>query len=92
MRHTKVTTPDGIIVYRRYNKFHRDDGPALIYPNGEERWYKNGKLHREDGPAITRANGNYEWHFNGTAFTFDVWCNILKKTPEEKAKLLLKYA
>jgi hypothetical protein len=32
--------------------FHREDGPAVLYPNGDCQWYFDGRLHREDGPAI----------------------------------------
>jgi hypothetical protein len=40
------------IFYFVNDNLHREDGPAVIYPFGEEQWYRNGKLHREDGPAI----------------------------------------
>jgi hypothetical protein len=33
-------------------KLHREDGPAVIYPDGFQQWYQYGKLHRVDGPAI----------------------------------------
>jgi hypothetical protein len=33
-------------------KPHREDGPAIEYPDGSKFWYLNGKYHREDGPAI----------------------------------------
>ena len=44
--------------------FHREDGPAIEYPNGEKIWWNNGKLHRIDGPAID-DNGYKEWWING---------------------------
>ena len=28
-------------------KYHRIDGPAVEYTNGDKKWYINGKLHRE---------------------------------------------
>ena len=34
-----------------YNRYHREDGPALIHVNGDAEYYINGKPHREDGPA-----------------------------------------
>jgi len=46
-------------------QFHRDDGPAMIYPSGSKFWYKNGQWHREDGPAIELANGDKEWYIEG---------------------------
>lgn len=33
-------------------KLHREDGPAIVDSNGNEKWYKNGELHRIDGPAV----------------------------------------
>jgi hypothetical protein len=41
-----------IIEYTNENNiYHRLDGPAREYSNGNKFWYKNGDLHREDGPA-----------------------------------------
>lgn len=45
--------------------FHREDGPALEYVNGDKFWYLNGKMHREDGPAVAYADGDKEWYLNG---------------------------
>jgi len=47
------------------NKRHREDGPAVIYSNGNQEWYQNGKLHREDGPAIISNDGTQFWYQNG---------------------------
>ena len=33
-------------------RYHREDGPAVEWANGNKAWYRNGKQHREDGPAI----------------------------------------
>jgi len=44
---------------------HRENGPAIIYPDGAEYWYNNGKLHREGGPAVTDPSGYEEWWDNG---------------------------
>lgn len=33
-------------------RLHRFDGPAIIYPNGDKKWYEYGQLHRVSGPAI----------------------------------------
>ena len=42
--------------------FHRKNGPAIIYPNGDQYWYINGKLHRVGGPAVIWANGESHWY------------------------------
>lgn len=44
---------DGSKVWKnKSGKLHREDGPALIHPNGSSFWYKDGYLHRLDGPAV----------------------------------------
>lgn len=43
------------------NRLHREDGPAVIYPNGVSEWYSKGKLHRLDGPAIEYPDGTGFW-------------------------------
>ena len=45
--------------------FHRDNGPAIEYTNGNKYWYMNGKIHREDGPAVEYTNGSKYWYMNG---------------------------
>ena len=46
-------------------KFHREDGPAVEWSNGNKSWYINGELHREDGPAIERGDDHHDWYYNG---------------------------
>jgi len=47
---------------------HRDDGPALVYPDGKQYWYRNGRLHRDDGPAVVYPNGTQYWYCNGEQY------------------------
>jgi hypothetical protein len=47
------------------NQRHREDGPAVEYPNGTKYWYLNGKLHREDDPAVEYSDGTKYWYLNG---------------------------
>ena len=49
----------------RHGQLHRDDGPAAIWPNGNQAWYQHGQLHRDDGPAIIRPDGNQVWYQHG---------------------------
>lgn len=50
----------------RNGKIHREDGPAIEYPNdGIKFWYHNGERHREDGPAAEWADGTKKWYQNG---------------------------
>ena len=43
---------------------HREDGPAVVYADGDRLWYLNGKLHRMDGPALEYASGRKMWYIN----------------------------
>ena len=52
-------------------KRHREDGPAVIYPDGTKEYWINGKLHREDGPAIIGPNGKEIWYKNGKFHRLD---------------------
>jgi len=52
-------------VRNRNGRLHRDDGPAIVYPDGKQYWYRNGRLHRDDGPAVVHPDGRQEWYRNG---------------------------
>ena len=45
--------------------YHREDGPAVEWGNGDKSWWLNDLRHREDGPAIEYSNGNKEWWLSG---------------------------
>jgi|DEB19_MinimDraft_3_1074340.scaffolds.fasta_scaffold14110_5 hypothetical protein len=49
---------------------HREDGPAVEWPNGTKFWYLNNKWHREDGPAVERSNGTKQWFLNNKEVTW----------------------
>ena len=51
--------------YRRGGLLHREDGPAVIWPDGTQLHYEDGKLHREDGPAVHGGRGPDEWWREG---------------------------
>jgi len=53
------------IWYDENGQCHREDGPALKYPDGSKEWFQHGKLHREDGPAIEDADGTQQWWIKG---------------------------
>ena len=46
-------------------QFHRINGPAIEYTNGDKIWYLNGILHNPNGPAIDFPNESKEWWLNG---------------------------
>jgi hypothetical protein len=62
----KVTVDEKGIIrwYNEKNQLHREDGPAIIYADGDKEWFINDKLHREDGPAIIYADGDKFWYLN----------------------------
>jgi hypothetical protein len=62
------------------NQYHREDGPAIEYANGDKCWYQYGKYHREDGPAIEFASGGKLWYYHGQP----IYC----QTNEEYLRLL----
>jgi len=51
--------------------FHKLDGPAIKYTNGDKLWYKEGKLHKTDGPAMEWTNGDKEWYKEGQLHRLD---------------------
>ena len=52
-------------IRNNHGQLHRDNGPAVVYPNGSSRWYLNGELHRDDGPAVVDPDGTRIWYQNG---------------------------
>jgi hypothetical protein len=38
--------------YCQHGEYHRVNGPAMLYQDGTQFWYRYSKLHRDGGPAI----------------------------------------
>lgn len=53
------------VAYDRLGKIHRAGGPAIIYLDGTQQWWRHGRLHRDDGPAIIHPDGSREWWQDG---------------------------
>ena len=46
--------------------FHKDDGPAFIYPDRYQEWCQHNELHRNnDKPAVIWDDGEQEWWEHG---------------------------
>ena len=61
---------DGTQVWKNENgELHREDGPAIIFPDGIQHWFINGNFHREDGPAVIYPDGRQYWYINGYDIT-----------------------
>jgi hypothetical protein len=56
---------DGMTAWQLNNEYHREDGPAIEYPNGSKYYYKYGKLHRDNGPAIIDHDGSQFYYREG---------------------------
>lgn len=70
---------NGIECWVLNDQYHREDGPAIIFPDGEIRWYRHGSIHREDGPAIILKDGKEEmWLFN-QHYSYDKWVKIMEQ-------------
>ena len=51
---------------------HREDGPAVVWDDGDEEWWQYGKLHRLDGPAmISKSVGYKYWYMDGKRHRVD---------------------
>ena len=65
---------------------HREDGPAVVYPNGRFEWWVNGQRHRVDGPAAIWLGVGIEWYIDGIYFpTKEAWFDALTEEQKEKA-------
>jgi len=94
IEYTVKVNADGYKAWYLNGKLHREDGPAIEYPNGDKEWYLNGKLHREDGPAVEWAGVSKSWHLNGEYVTEEehkrMTSPVVEMTMEEINKALGK--
>jgi len=67
---------DKSISYYKGYLVHRENGPAIIWSNGDKNWYINGNLHREDGPAIN-WNFTKRWYLNGISYSEEEYYKIV---------------
>ena len=53
----------------KLGNYHRLNGPAIVFANGDTSWFKHGVPHRDDGPArewFTR--GIEAWYKDGQKY------------------------
>lgn len=60
----KITYGHNMEAWALNGLYHREDGPAIIWDNGEVCWKRRGVIHREDGPAIIHRDGAETWYFD----------------------------
>ena len=65
----KVDEYGNICYYNEQGQYHREDGPAVEWSDGDKSWYINGERHREDGPAIEWSDGDKEWWLNDIEYS-----------------------
>ena len=65
--------------YNEDGKYHREDGPAVIWNDGSKTWYKNGLCHREDGPAVECVIDGPSWYLDGDYLTKTQFMDIKNK-------------
>ena len=71
---TVTVNSQGATMYRNHlGQFHRIHGPAVIYANGSEYWFRHDRLHRVDGPAINWADGTRSWYLDDQKLTEEQW-------------------
>jgi len=93
MKKTPIAIVKNKIKYYRVDgKLHREDGPAVIYPDGRKDWYLNDKLHRDNGPAIENLDGRCSYYLKGRYFiTKDRW-ESAKQAKQAKQATKTSYA
>jgi len=65
IRQGKYIDGEGNECWYRDGKYHREDGPAMIFKDGSKHWYKNNLRHREDGPAIIYPDDTEYYYLEG---------------------------
>ena len=63
---------------------HNEDGPAVIWRDGDKFWWINGQLHRLDGPAIEFSSGEKHWYLNGIRYSEERYQEELIKIKLER--------
>ncbi len=67
------------VIWWLNGKRHREDGPAVIWEDGDQWWSLNDNLHRTDGPAVICADGTQRWFLNDRAYTEQEWQNAVSE-------------
>jgi hypothetical protein len=80
---TVVIGAGGVVEHWLGGELHRDDGPAVIIPDGvnwiepktlgllkgpAEAYFDDGLLHRTDGPAVIGPGTSRRWCFRGRIY------------------------
>lgn len=78
----KEIKKDHITYFDDNGEYHREDGPAIEYIDGQLKgfsiWYFHGKLHNLDGPAVIRIDGYLDYWINNENYGYEQWKQIIK--------------
>lgn len=67
---TMSVLTNGTMIWSDHDgRYHRENGPAIIEPNGVKEYYIHGKKHRLDGPAYIGRFGAFRWFVNNIEVT-----------------------
>jgi hypothetical protein len=88
MKNGLIISHFGNKYYYLNDKYHRENGPAVIRWNGDKEWWLYGLPHRENGPAkIYKASCSHKtlkyWYLHGE----QVYC----KNQQEFEKFKMEY-
>ena len=76
------TSCEHVAWYSEDSKYHREDGPAVVWPYGYEGWWQNGKLHRLGGPARL-SEFTKEWWREGVRYADETFTEALRINHDE---------
>ena len=75
---------------RTYQELHRENGPAVVCPDGTKYWLLHDKYHREDGPAMEHEDGSKEWFLDDLEYTeSEYYKELYKRKKITKKELFL---
>ena len=87
-----IVLPNGIKIWsNEEGQLHRDDGPAMIWPDGTKLWYQNDKRHRTDDPAVILSDGSEEWFLNDKQYSFTEWADKLNLDQKTRLEMVMKW-
>jgi hypothetical protein len=65
---------EGDVIYiNECGQYHREDGPAIMFDHGGERWYYNGRLYTKDNHPFNVFYKEYNLSEN-----YSEWPNDMK--------------
>ena len=91
MKFFKVNVHGDIFYYKdaELTIFHREDGHAVEWVDGDKAWWLNGKRHRIDGPAVEGLDGFKAWWLNDEHMDFQEWKKEVRKYYDNQEDYLL---